>query len=933
MDNELLQAFLEEVFSYLPTIRGGIAAARAGENFTEKLSEAVRFAHTIKGAALMVGFSQVGESAKILEKRLREIAESNAPISEEISRELLENVAAIEKLLDHEAVGSQKPETESRKPETEVLLTDEIELDIDEIADTLFPSFDDATFAAFSLIEEAEESSMAQNSAEEFEIDEEMLDVFAVEAEDLLRVVRTNLENLAENPNNRESLWEIRRASHTLKGSAGIVGLEKLSRLAHRVEDLLDFLAEHEIAGNTNVFEVLLTAADCLSALAGGEDSPQINRKIERLEEDFAATLALLQKKAAVEELPVAPAAIEPSPAHPANHSPTIRVSLERLDDLVNLVGEMVIIRSAFEQRLADFAAQNEELRNNARRLRNSTAKLETDFETDAPRTAPTAVFQKISNESAFYSISDNEFDALEFDNYTEFNQTTRDLIETSGDAAAIALELDYLQSSLEILFDRQHLLVGEMQDKLLRLRMVNFGSLTNRLQRTVRVTAEQEGKQVELVIENESLELNTQILDLLVEPLLHLLRNAVAHGIETAETRLLLGKSATGKIILRLAYEGMYLVLTVSDDGRGISPSELKQKALETNLITAAQAAAMSGAAADLIFMPGLTTSQTVSQVAGRGIGLSIVKAAVEQQKGTISFVSEKQRGASFTIRLPLPSAITRALLVKTGSQIFALPLGSIRQINEIDSAETAAVFNFENDEYKIVSLAELLGLKPCKKAEKIPLLLVEAEERLIAVAVEKVLRSEEIVIKPLDDFAGSEIYVGATVLGDGSVVPVLNLSLLLEQTPAVANPVNPAAEAANKRTDSLTILIVDDSPSVRTINSKIVKNAGWQPLVARDGLEALDILQAFNEPPDIILTDVEMPRMNGYELLAAIRRQDRWSKLPVVMITSRSGEKHRRKAFDLGVDEYVVKPYQDADLLEIIKNLTSQNQNKVNE
>ena len=597
----------------------------------------------------------------------------------------------------------------------------------------------------------------------------------------------------------------------------------------------------------------------------------------------------------------------------------------------------MVISRSVFEQRLAEFEGQIEELRNSTARLHRSTGKLETDFEADmlSAKQFSQPVFSLSSNRTNGGNKSP-EFDQLEFDRYTEFHQTTRQLVETASDASAINSEFETLHDKLEQLFDYQRRLIEEMQDKLLRLRMVTFGSLTTRLNRTVRVTAEQEDKEVELEIEGENLEVDTQILDALIEPLLHLLRNAVAHGIETPDMRRLLGKLETGKIHLRIYSEGLHIVLSVTDDGGGIYVQALKEKALQNNLISKEKAEAMSDEEAlELIFLPGLTTAEKLSQVSGRGVGMNIVKTNIERQQGTISIQSEMQKGTTFTIRLPMSLAVTRALLVKANGQIFAFPLQLVRQVLEQPAEKLGKFLKVKGNEYAVSYLNKLLEL-PVSKAENVPVLLIETSEKSSALAVDEVLKAEEIVIKPLGGFLKNlPGLVGAAILGDGSVAPVLDLIYLLNSSPSAftrqsfinepqtTNGKQTINENQKPKTENLSIMIVDDSPSVRHINSKLIKNAGWQPIIARDGLEALEILQAFQEPPDVILTDVEMPRMDGYELLASLKKQENFRQIPVIMITSRAGDKHRQKAFEIGVSEYLVKPYEEKDLLEKIKSL----------
>lgn len=962
MDNKDLQNFINEAETYLPMIRSGILVCSREGNLSGELETALLYTQAIRDAAISVGLENIGRAAEKLEAELKSVAGSSAPLADIETRNLLDNLAYTEAMLARLHFS-----------------TDDFSLNFDGFVDESFSNLGFDSSAETDLLDVLNESRADSESGEQFagfEIDAEMLEIFAEEADDLLRNINSHLEVLKSAPNDREALLEIRRNAHTLKGSAGIVGLKPLSGLAHRVEDLLDHLSEKQVESNQRIFELLANSTDCLSALASGENSPQLSQKIELLYTDFDRTLKALENGTFEREGVKIPALVKAegaveTAAEDKNqpvavmHKSVVRVSLERLDELVRLVGDLVISRSVFEQRLGEFERQINELEYSTGRLLRTTGKLETDFEANQmnadfgfrisdskPHNGLYSLSRRLNESSNPQSEITNpqSFDSLEFDRYTEFHQTTRELLETAGDASAINVELDKLRSNLETLFSTQSHLIEEMHDKLLRLRMVRFGSLAARLQRTVRVTCDQEAKQVDLVIEGEQTEVDTQILDLLVEPLLHLLRNAVAHGIESPDTRRLLGKPETGKIVLRLHSEGTHIILTVTDDGRGISSVALREKAVRHNFITPAEAARMSDEEAfSLSFLPGLTTAEAVSQTAGRGVGMNIIKTSILRGQGTISIASEPQKGATFTIRMPMALAITRGLLVKTGGQTFAFPLKLVKKVSEISAAEFAAMpdknsMQIDGVTYAAANLGEFLELPPSgMKKEIIPLLLLETAETPRALMVDEIVRAEEIVIKPLA--APLQNYpnlLGATILGDGSVVPVLDLLYLLkntegekrrkaeeEQKLVSIDSAAPAPETSALPDDPppLKVMVVDDSPSVRHITSKLIKNAGWELVVAKDGLEAFETLQELEVLPDVVLTDVEMPRMDGYELLSSIRRHAALQSLPVIMITSRASEKHRQKAFELGVSEYLTKPFDDTVLLEVISHLAMQN------
>ncbi len=961
MENETLQNFINEAEVYLPMIRNGILICSQEGISGGELETSLLYSQVIKDAAVSVGLDNIGKAGEKLELELKSIVGKPELLSAAQTRNLLDNLAQLEALLAKLHFSN-----------------DDFSLNFDGFVDESFHNlgFDSSESDSLHITAQDTESSQTADEFEGFEIDAEMLEIFAEEAEDLLRNINSQLEVLKSAPNNREALLEIRRNAHTLKGSAGIVGLKPLSGLAHRVEDLLDYLAEKEIDGNRKIFELLSVSTDCLSALGSGENSVQLNQRIELLYRDFDETLTALENGTFEKEIVKIPELVKAEAVSEQNgeaenqsvaviHKSVVRVSLEKLDELVRLVGDLVISRSVFEQRLVEFERQINELQYNTGRLLRSTGKLETDFEASLLsadfgfRTSDLTANKQshlIGNRLNEYPNPQSaipnpqSFDALEFDRYTEFHQTTRELLETAGDTSAINVELDKLRSNLEMLFTNQSHLIEEMHDKLLRLRMVRFGSLTARLQRTVRVTCEQEQKQVELFIEGDQTEVDTQILDLLVEPLLHLLRNAVAHGIESPDTRRLLGKPEKGKIHLCLHSEGTHIILNVTDDGRGISAVALREKAVRNGFISPDEASKMSDEDAfSLGFLPGLTTAESVSQTAGRGVGMNIIKTSILRGQGTISIASEPQKGASFTIRMPMALAITRGLLVKTNEQTFAFPLKLVKKVSEIPAEEFAKMpdknsVQIDGVTYAVSNLGTLLDLpSSVMKKDFIPFLLLETLATPCALMVDEIVRAEEIVIKPLA--APLQNYpnlLGATILGDGNVVPVLDLIFLLKNE--VQSPKSKVQSSKNIENESslvesessplstlhsrlLKVMIVDDSPSVRHITSKLIKNAGWEVVLAKDGLEAYETLQASENLPDVVLTDIEMPRMDGYELLSSIRNHAAFGQLPVIMITSRASEKHQQKAVGLGVSEYLTKPFDDSVLIEKIKSLSQPN------
>ncbi len=924
METEPLLSFAAEAENMLQSIRGGIMIFAQDGRSRGDLGSSLRSARTLKDSALLLGLTDIANAAQVLEIRIGSSIVSRDQIPHQRANDLLDMLAAL-----GASVGRLR------------LDSDKFGFDVSNFVDESFDILQIAESAdAIELIELDMDDwgSDAAADTSSFEIDAEMLEIFAGEAYELLRNIEISLDTLSRSPDDRDALWEIRRNAHTFKGAAGIVGFKKPSELAHRIEDLLDYLAENEVGPNEAIFGLLTRSTECLKSLTAGENTPQVAEKIAAVYEDFDAVFLQLKNHSVVSAaatVPQAAAEIIPEKAaedtavqmarNAAQPRSIVRVSLERLDDLVKIVSDLVVSRSVFKQRLAEFDQQIGELQNSTRRLQSANTTLEMNFEASmlggVERSYhPSSVLQLNPQPSGF--------DPLEFDRYTDFHQSTRELTETTSDTFAINTALDVVKGNLESLFEHQRRLIEELQERLMRIRMVAFGALTNRLQRAVRVTCDEELKSAALTIENPEIEIDTQIVDALVEPLMHLLRNAVVHGIESSDTRRILGKPETGNINIRLVNEETHIVVQVADDGRGIAVSSLKEKAFLTGILTQEAANAMSDEEAfELMFVTGLTTAGRLNLSAGRGVGMSIVRESIEARQGTISVESLPQKGTVFTVRMPLPLAVTNVLLVKVNGQDFAVPVKLIRHIGEFAAAEInqrdgQSVLDLASGRFPVRHLSECLGIgtDDSQLDGQVNVLLLETSDMTCALIVDEIIKSEEVIIKhlgkPLESLKG---VIGAAILGSGDVVTILDLPFLLKTVKKKQKPVEVAAPK------KMRVMIVDDSPTVRFMTSAVVEGAGWMAITAKDGIEAMELLQSGAELPAIILSDVEMPRMDGYGLVSTIRKTAGLSHIPVIFITSRAGEKHRQKAAELGIDEYLTKPFADAELTETVERLTS--------
>ena len=960
VDPDILDGFLAEAFGYLPPIRDGLAHFRQDPADTARLEEAHRCLHTIKGAASMVGITGLSHIAYQVEEAVLELMHGHLPPEPATFAGVELGVTAVEVYLEGMRDGTLQedslvretvkglrelrglPATDDTSPDADSLP----EMNLDALDTALdLPALSDADtvsdgevpvpdFAALPAMPELVPPPPAKPVVND--IAPELLEVFRLEAEDHLRVLTTILPAARKGPVANDQWHEVRRAAHTLKGAAAMVGFADVTTLAHRMEDLLDLYAEGGRTPTPDETELLLLATDGIDDAIAGRPA-----ELAVLIAKFDALRLTIPAEAEVETAPDVvpePAETEPevAPTRRGGNESYVRVPIEKLNDIVKLVGELVISRTAFEQRMGDFHRLLNELEPSTLRLRRASGKLDAQFEASALAGGRLAVAGKEVSALRGDSFHDgDEFDDLEFDRYTEFHLISRELAETTTDIQTLGGELGYLQGDFEGHLTRQARLGSEIEDKLMRLRMVPLGTISTKLHRTVRNAARQTGKPVELAVVGERTGLDKAVLEAMNDPLLHLLRNAVDHGLETAAERRAAGKPETGAVTLTAGHEGSQVVLTVADDGRGIDPERVRAAVIDRGLLAADDARTLSQS--DLfayLFVPGFSTKGEVSELSGRGVGLDVVKTKVEALKGTVQVASAPGRGTTFVIRLPMTLAVVRTLLVQSEGQTFAVPLEAVEQIVRLDESDIQRVgldpaIKVGERVYTLAPLSRLLNLKEHggEPVARPPVLLVKAGERRLAVVVDRLIGGREVVVKNLGSHLKRVPGVsGATLMGDGSVVLILNPAEFVRRTaplPVSVKPVAPAATPTDSAKAALTVLVVDDSPSVRRVLTTLVERNGWTAVTAKDGLEALETLQRGQVRPDVVLTDIEMPRMDGYELLSTVRAQPTSRDLPVVMITSRSAEKHRKRALSLGASGYVTKPYQDEALTTLIRQL----------
>jgi chemosensory pili system protein ChpA (sensor histidine kinase/response regulator) len=770
----------------------------------------------------------------------------------------------------------------------------------------------------------------------------ELVEVFALEAQEHLDTIAKVTADLNPDQPDRDAIQELRRAVHTLKGAAGVVGYLGASKLAHRMEDLLDSLYEGNATLTAQGARTLASSSDALhDIISGVADVPKLQAMVVRLFGEYDR-LAGIEPAAAPAPEPQVPAelvveapaateapAIERRRRHLDRRStgPVLRVPVSRLNELVRVVSELVINRSTFEQHHLALIDEIDELKLSTARLRRVTHKLESDYEVRALGGNMAMVGPGGGRTAS--SGGGHGFDDLEFDRYTEFHLLTRELTEITSDIATIGSRVSTTIGDFDSDLTRLGRLTRDIQDKTMEFRMVPLGTLTAQLERTVRSTGEMCGKLVNFSIEGGHVALDKSLLEQMSDPLLHLLRNSVDHGIEMPARRAEIGKAERGRITVRASHEGTDVLIEVEDDGGGLDAERIRNKAVERGLITDGSSPPLSpDALFALIFEPGFSTAEQITEVSGRGVGMDVVKAKVTRLGGRVYITSRPGQGTTVSIRVPMTLAITRILLVRAGGEVLGLPLASVVQITRphptsIGVVGAERVFTLDGRTYPLRELAEMIGLPRAADAPAVqPILIANLAQRRIAIAVDEIINSRDAVVKTLGSHLKRVPGIwGATLMGDGTVVLILNPADLAgagEGPVVVRQPALPAHEHA-----PYNVLVVDDSLSMRHVLSVAVKKAGWVPLPARDGLEALDIIQRSTRPPDLVLLDIEMPRMDGFEFLSTIRSQKAHAGLPIVMLTSRSGEKHRDKANALGATDYMVKPFQEDALIRNIDRL----------
>ena len=938
----LFDIFSEEAKTYLHTLRRDLPILES-EGVLPTPHDMYRAAHTLAGISATVGLTPVNQLGYALEHALLRRDHSDRPGSLQALGVIRRTVGELELMFS--ALSEQR----------------DIELPsgLVEDLDGLYPA---SVVASLALDrQEVPESAPVVSEPETVEpvgqrggevvsvpvlstipllrdeIDEQLLPIFLEEAVDLNQGIAAQLRAWRSDPANTEAVRILERFLHTLKGSARMAGAMNLGEITHALETRVDQVNRRG-AASPEVIDEIETAFEAIrqiiERLQRGES---LDQPVVRQSENVAGSgpSGAIEQKAVpqtdhvmVERRTDRTRLVDAdAEAEAVQQQATLRVRANVIDRLVNEAGELSIARSRIEGEMRSLKESLLDLTENVIRLRRQLREIEIQAES------------QMQSRTAVADEKHTGFDPLEFDRFTRFQELTRMMAESVNDVATVQQNLLKNLDDANAAIVAQARLNREVQQELMAVRMVPFGSLADRMYRIVRQTSKELNKRANLEIKGGQVELDRSVLDKIAAPLEHMLRNAIAHGLESREERVARGKPEIGEVSLSLTQEGNEIILLLADDGAGLDYKRIHARAVAAGLLAAGQEAD-EDQLADLIFTPGFSTAEEISQIAGRGVGMDIVKTEIGSLGGRIEISSVTGQGTEFRLIIPLTLAVTKALLVRAGNKSYAVPSSMIEQV--LDLKETAlhrirdaGSAEWMGHHYAFSYLPHLLGDPGAlpEQHRQYWMLLVRSGARRVAVLVDELLGNEEIVVKNIGPQLARVIGVdGATVLGNGQVVLILNPVALSTRAPVEVHTSSTGSDVHKDAPDLVepvpamlpTVMVVDDSLTVRKITGRLLAREGYQVLLAKDGVEALE--QLLDVVPDAMLVDIEMPRMDGFDLTRNIRADARLKNIPIIMITSRTADKHRNYAFDIGVNQYLGKPYQEDELLRLVAEFVAQ-------
>jgi chemotaxis protein histidine kinase CheA/CheY-like chemotaxis protein len=752
----------------------------------------------------------------------------------------------------------------------------------------------------------------------------ELLEYFLSEADDHINTLDKGISDLEVHPNSKALIEEMFRAAHTLKGAAALVKLNTTSNIAHRMEDILEGLKEKNIKHSKNISELLSYILDAIKGIVYDvtqrkPETPEVEHEvIQKINEVIA------QEKIPIpsSETDQMPEALDLSEAMQEKRDATgrrkedfeffsgnfVKIDVRKVEDMLNMIGEITIKKNYLFQKTKHAKDVADEIFFSGRRL------------LDAINTFSEKYSYAMPSDAKYIDPLLSEFGELEFDKYDELNLFSRRLQEITNDITEALKDMTTFFDSFTNEVQTIENMVTFLKSDVSEMRMINIGRLFQRFSRSTKDLAKQSEKKIELVLIGSDTLIDKVIFERLFDPIMHIVRNAISHGIETPQERIRADKKEEGTILLSARREGTNVVIETHDDGKGIDEEKVFDEAMKKGLIKPDQKLTREETLG-LIFAPGFSTADAIDMTSGRGMGMNIVRRRIAALNGIIELETEKGIGTTVRIKVPSSLAISNVVVVSSGNMEFVIPVSLIDEIIQLDiTYKTAGInytMNYRGTDISAKNLAELLGLaaENTDNSDK-PVVICSVSNKKVGLIVDKIIAQEETIIKPINRFlAGLGIYAGTTISGDGRIRLALNPTRIFEEEapPAVSIGL-PLEERESKK-----ILVVDDSLSVRKYVSAFLEAKRFKVHTATNGLEALNILA--ETPIDMIITDLEMPVMHGYELIEKIKHSDKLKHLPVIVLTSRSSVKHKQKALEAGVQDFLVKPFEEQAFLDILR------------
>jgi chemosensory pili system protein ChpA (sensor histidine kinase/response regulator) len=959
LDAEVLSYFEPEVEEYLQTIDTLVQHLRSNLNDPDTIHRLFRVAHTLKGSAYTVGFQVIGDVALPIEAYMTAVREGHAAITPEWIPHLEAAVRLIRALMrrDMSRIDSLRQQVTSVLSNLQGLTARNGTM-ADGQASGGPSQVECGAEAATACVHGGHPVGRSDQGGPELSdqylvpsLDAEVLSYFAPEAQEYLETLEALLLRLEVESHNPDIIHQLFRTAHTLKGSAYTVGFQSIGDLTHHIEDFMGAVREGRVSLRPGHADLLLRAIDVIRTLMR-RDASTVSRTRDR----FAASLREVKGLEHLAEgqgvEPVGSASrtlesqdVEPAPSPAQDGSPTgdgkspderdvIRVSRGRLERLLNLVGELVIDRGRLEQRLRVLERLSQQVLANKTRLMDAVRSFE-EKHTFSFQPMPGVAIEPPS--PSLPGLRD--FGSLEFDKYDDFNILARRISEVSADIAESMSQLNAsIRRAQDDMGQLQQLTLG-MRDEIARARMVPIGTLFTRFRRAAREMARTTGKDVNLETSGEHTEIDTGVVERLVDPLVHLVRNAVYHGIEPPGVRLSQRKAVSGTVYLHAAHRGNTVTIEVEDDGAGLDLQKIKAKAVRLGLLRPDLADLLPEAEIiKFIFVPGFSTAESVGEHAGRGVGLDVVKRVIERMNGHIEVESVLGQGTKFTLHLPLTLLIATALVVRVQNERYAIPLPSVREVTmpsamSLQTMGDRTVLQIGTEAIEVHPLAQLLRGSDGLVEQAMPVVIVKTPGGPLGCAVDELLGRQEIVIKPLGALKPFErsVFGGATIDPEGRIILVLDISRLTAREYREALPLSTLESAAvgpeehadvlaaDYQPPQMPLLLIDDSLSIRKFVGRMLESAGYAVETAVDGEEGLR--KASTRAYRLIITDLEMPKLNGFEVIQALRGRPQTQKTPILVMTTRAGEKHRQMAITIGASGYIAKPVEERALIHEIQ------------